>query len=473
MKRRPFSLTQRLTVSIGAVMTVVLLTFGWIVEKSINDHFAQQDVDELNAIVISLRASLSQQQEQEEDSTLKRRLATAISGHHNAQFYISDTEGHVIYATPNSNLDSFAEATPPVGRIDVNSAKIWHENDQIYRGAVVILTQNGSFESKPLRVAVATSINFHLHYLDSFRNYLKIIMIVACLIAVLATWIAVYQGHAPLRRISREIRRIKSDQLYIRLDPNSVPVELTELAVSFNDMLKRLEDGFKRLSNFSADIAHELRTPITNLKTQTEVVLSQGRNIDQYREILYSNLEEYESMAKMVGDMLFLAQADNNQLKLTFTEINLATEIHDLFDYFEAWAEEKSVSMQLTGDAVFINGDRRMIRRALSNLISNAIGYTPAGYAIKISIGSRVDVSNKEIAIIRVENPSAVIDSEHLPRLFDRFYRVDPSRQHKGGGAGLGLAIVKSIIEGHGGVISVYSRGDNLIFEIQIPKYQV
>src|SRR5690606_25515169 len=105
-------------------MTVVLLTFGWIVEKSINDHFAQQDVDELNAIVISLRASLSQQQEQEEDSTLKRRLATAISGHHNAQFYISDTEGNVIYATPNSNLDSFAEATPPVGRIDVNSAKI-------------------------------------------------------------------------------------------------------------------------------------------------------------------------------------------------------------------------------------------------------------------------------------------------------------------------------------------------------------
>lgn len=451
-------------------MTVVLLTFGWIVEKSINDHFAQQDVDELNAIVISLRASLSQQQEQEEDSTLKRRLATAISGHHNAQFYISDTEGNVIYATPNSNLDSFAQATPPVGRIDVNSAKIWHENDQIYRGAVVILTQNGSFESKPLRVAVATSINFHLHYLDSFRNYLKIITIVACLIAVLATWIAVYQGHAPLRRISREIRRIKSDQLYIRLDPNSVPVELTELAVSFNDMLKRLEDGFKRLSNFSADIAHELRTPITNLKTQTEVMLSQGRNIDQYREILYSNLEEYESMAKMVGDMLFLAQADNNQLKLTFTEINLETEIHDLFDYFEAWAEEKSVLMQLTGNAVFINGDRRMIRRALSNLVSNAIGYTPVGRAINVTLESNVDENHRELAVICVKNPGVAIDSVHFPRLFDRFYRVDPSRQHKGGGAGLGLAIVKSIIEGHGGTVSVSTRGEDLVFKITIPK---
>ena len=333
--------------------------------------------------------------------------------------------------------------------------------------------QNSSFGTEPLTVAVATSINFHLHYLDSFRNYLQIITVLACLIAVLATWIAVYQGHAPLRRISREIRRIKSDQLDIRLKPNTVPVELTELAVSFNDMLKRIEDGFKRLSNFSADIAHELRTPITNLKTQTEVVLSQGRSIDQYREILYSNLEEYESMAKMVGDMLFLAQADNNQLKLTFTKVNLETEIHDLFDYFEAWAEEKSVSMQLIGHAVSINGDRRMIRRALSNLISNAIGYTPAGHSISISLENSVDESDREIAIIRVENPGAVIDSEHFPRLFDRFYRVDPSRQHKGGGAGLGLAIVKSIIEGHGGIISVSSREANLIFEIKIPRFQI
>src|SRR3546814_20036234 len=108
-------------------------------------------------------------------------------------------------------------------------------------------------------------------------------------------------------------------------------------------MLDRIEDGFHRLSNFSADIAHELRTPITILKTQTEVALSQSRDVEQYREVLYSNLEEYERMAKMVGDMLFLAQADNNKLKPELVSVNLGAEVQGLFDYFEAWAEERSV----------------------------------------------------------------------------------------------------------------------------------
>src|SRR5699024_6991853 len=145
-----------------------------------------------------------------------------------------------------------------------------------------------------LTLAVATTIDFHLHYLESFRIYLQLITLAACLIAILTTWFAVYQGHAPLRRISAEIRHITSDHLSIRLAPDTVPVELTELAVSFNEMLDRIEEGFQRLSNFSADIAHELRTPITNLRTQTEVALSQSRDLEQYKEVLYSSLEEYE-----------------------------------------------------------------------------------------------------------------------------------------------------------------------------------
>src|SRR5690606_9343819 len=122
--------------------------------------------------------------------------------------------------------------------------------------------------------------------------------IAACLISILATWLAVHQGHAPIRRISREMRKIGSDQLHVRLQPETVPTELVELTTSFNGMLERLENVFRRLSDFSGDIAHELRTPITNLKTQTEVALSQARSVEQYREVLYSNLEEYERTAK-------------------------------------------------------------------------------------------------------------------------------------------------------------------------------
>ena len=231
-------------------------------------------------------------------------------------------------------------------------------------------------------------------------------------------------------------------------------------------MLDRIEEGFQRLANFSADIAHELRTPITSLRTQTEVALSQPRDLEQYQEILYSSLEEYERMANMIGDMLFLAQADNHQLQGERVEINLATEVQLLFDYFEAWAEERSVALVCRGAAVCVKGDRLMIRRALSNLLSNAIRYTPAGQAVTVTLVANSDAT----VIIRVENPGLTIDPEHLPKLFDRFYRADPSRQRKGDGAGLGLAIVKSIIDAHGGTITAKSAGEQMVFEIQLPR---
>ena len=464
MTRRPASLALRLTVSIGMVITIVLLTFGWIVERSINTHFAQQDVDELNAVVQSVTQSLSEQQLGETNEVLNRRLASAVSGHHNAQFRLSDFDGNVIYASPNSDLDSFTRLASIVKEIDVDSVSIWRDKEQTYRGAVVQLMPNNNVSTQPLTLAVATGINFHLHYLESFRSYLRLITAVACLIAILATWLAVYRGHAPIRRISREIRRIKSNQLHIRLAPDTVPVELTELAVSFNDMLNRIEGVFRRLSNFSADIAHELRTPITNLKTQTEVALSQARSVDQYREILYSNLEEYERMAKMVGDMLFLAQADNKLLKPELVVVDLAAEVRSLFEYFEAWAEERMVALVLLGPELGVQGDRLMIRRALSNLLSNAIRNTPKAGTVTVSVSSTPDK-----AVLRVENPASAILPEHLPHLFDRFYRPDASRQRSGEGAGLGLAIVKSIVEAHGGSINV-STSDNLItFEITLP----
>jgi len=466
MTRRPASLALRLTVSIGAVITLMLLSLGWIVERSIDTHFAQQDVDELNSVLQAVSQVFSEPLLDESGAEFKRRLASAVSGHHNAQFRLSDTSAKLIYATPNSVLDDFALRASAIETIDINSVSTWQDKDKTYRGAVVQITPSGPLKNTSLTLAVATNIDFHLHYLESFRIYLQLITLAACLIAILATWFAVYQGHAPLRRISAEIRHIKSDHLSIRLAPNTVPVELTELAVSFNEMLDRIEEGFQRLSNFSADIAHELRTPITNLRTQTEVALSQSRDLEQYKEVLYSSLEEYERMAKMVGDMLFLAQTDNHQFQGAYVTINLATEVQMLFEYFEAWADERGVSLVCTGPALYIQGDRLMIRRALSNLLSNAIRYTPAGQAVTVTL----EPSSNNTVIIRVKNPGSGISPEHLPKLFDRFYRADPSRQRKGDGAGLGLAIVKSIIDLHGGSITAKTVDEQMIFEIQLPS---
>lgn len=464
MKRRPASLALRLTVSIGAVITVVLLTFGWIVERSISEHFMQQDVDELNAVVQALKHTVATLPPDLPPEALSQRFANAVSGHHNAQYRVSSDSGALIYATPGSSLDRFAKIARPVERITTETVGIWKDQGQTFRGAVLRTSIESSSGLRMLSVAVATGIDFHLHYLNSFRNYLRIITVAACLIAILATWLAVHQGHAPIRRISREMRRIRSDQLHVRLEPGAVPTELVELATSFNGMLERLQNVFRRLSDFSGDIAHELRTPITNLKTQTEVALSQARSVEQYREVLYSNLEEYERMAKMLSDMLFLAQADNDLLKPELVEIDLQTEMRVLFDYFGAWAEERQVSLQIVGPRVCILGDRLMMRRALSNLLSNAIRYTPPGGTVTATL--EIELTNVRVSI---QNPGPPIPEEHIAHIFERFYRPDASRQRSGEGAGLGLAIVKSIVEAHGGRISARSSAHGATFEILSP----
>ncbi|VAX01518.1 Heavy metal sensor histidine kinase, partial [hydrothermal vent metagenome] len=185
---------------------------------------------------------------------------------------------------------------------------------------------------------------------------------------------------------------------------------------------------------------------------QTQVALSQSRSNDEYREILYSNIEEYERMAQMIGDMLFLAKADNGQYQLNRTDVDLAKEVQDLFEYYEAWAEERGVTLALHGN-VTMPADRLMLQRVLSNLLSNAIRHTPSGNTMHVRLEQRPG----QTIFISVENPGPVIPAEHIPRLFNRFHRVDASRHRSDEGAGLGLAIAKSIIDIHGGTIEVES----------------
>ena len=281
---------------------------------------------------------------------------------------------------------------------------------------------------------------------------------------MLAAWLAVRWGHAPLRRISSTIRGVTSDHLHVRLAPGDVPIELEPLAASFNEMRNQLQASFLRLTHFSADIAHELRTPVTNLTTQTQVALSKARDPEAYREVLYSGLEEMERLGKMIGDMLYLAQADNQLSTPEMVDIDLASEVGALFDFFEALAEDQGIKLEVAGSAPMIRGDRLMIRRALSNLISNAPRYTARGDAIRVQLedlGQSVRV--------RVLNRGPTIAPAHLANLFDRFYRADPSRQRKGDGAGLGLAIVRSIVEAHSGKVGVESADGETSFWMTFP----
>ena len=257
---------------------------------------------------------------------------------------------------------------------------------------------------------------------------------------------------------------VTAQQLSHRLPVESAPVELAELAQSLNEMLARLEEAFRRLSDFSSDIAHELRTPVSNLMTETQVALSRPRGADDYRGILESNAEEFEHMARMISDMLLLAKAENGLVVPNRETLNLAAEVLALFDYYDAVAEEKGLHLTLEGDGE-VSADRLMLRRALGNLLSNAVRHSAANATLRVNISASPDA-----VTIRMENTGDTIPQEYWERVFDRFFRVDPSRQQSTEGAGLGLAITKSIIVAHGGMISVASIGAVTTFTIRLPR---
>jgi two-component system heavy metal sensor histidine kinase CusS len=318
--------------------------------------------------------------------------------------------------------------------------------------------------AQPAGIVVALDIDFHRQFMTDFRNSLWVSVAVGIALSALLGWFSARRGLAPARKALNLMQRVSADRLGERLPPESMPSELAPLAAAFNDMLARLEDSFRRLSDFSSDLAHELRTPVSNLMTQTQVALARARTADEYREILYSNLEEYERLSQMTSDMLFLAKADNGLITTRTESVDLASEVERLFAFYEALAEERGVRLVLTGEGR-ARADRDMLRRAVSNLLSNAIRHTPRDGEIRVTVGAG-RAGQTELS---VENPGLPIAPEHLPRLFDRFYRVDASRRKEGEGAGLGLAIAKSIVEAHGGSISASSMEGTFRFAFTVP----
>ena len=273
-------------------------------------------------------------------------------------------------------------------------------------------------------------------------------------------WFAAWRGLRPVQQMAKVAEGISAQHLSERLEVENTPTELKSLAVAFNDMLDRLEAAVEKLSDFSSDLAHEIRTPINNLMTQTQVCLSRSRNINTYQEVLFSNLEEFEHLARMVSDMLFLAKAEHGLHLPNLQQVNLVKEVSALFDFYDAIAAEKGMSLEQSGSGS-IKGDPLMLRRALSNLLSNAIKYGKSDSVIKINCQQSFDKT-----VFTIENESSPLSSDQLNRLFDRFYRTDASRQRVEEGTGLGLAITKSILDVHGASIQATYNEGHISFKI-------
>jgi len=461
---KSLSLTARLSLLFAAGAVIVLLGLGWVVERAVQNHFIEMDRHEIEGKLSLVRNLLAEATNADALAAVPLELKNALVGHHHLQVTVFAANGAVWFTSGSARFPQIR-----LSGVDDPRWFDWSEGEggreRAYRG---LLAQVKTDFAPPFTVAIAQDVSHHKVFMRDFRRTLAIITALAALLTAALGWAATRAGLRPLRRMAALAAQIEASRLGERLPESHVPAEIEALAAAFNAMLARLEDSFRRLSEFSSDIAHELRTPVSNLMTQTQVALAREGEQDreQDREILYSNLEEYERMAQMIGDMLFLAQADNGLLKPGRAEIDLSAEVRALFDYFDAWAEERGVTLALEceGEKAVppLFGDRLMLRRALSNLLANAIRHTPA----KNTVWVRLSADQDEIRVV-VENPGAEIPPEHLPRLFDRFYRVDPSRQRGGEeGAGLGLAIVKSIVKAHGGNVRVTSAGGCTRFEL-------
>lgn len=311
-------------------------------------------------------------------------------------------------------------------------------------------------------VAVETTETYKL-----LREHAAVAVIVGLLgtaASALLAWFVARRGLAPLAQVASRAGQVTAQRLGARLDLEDAPHEVQGLAVSINRMLERLEESFRTLEQFSADIAHELRTPLNNLLLQTQVTLTRPRTFEEYQEALHSNLAEIERLQRMISEMLFLARADRGMIDLDEEDIDVAAEARSVAEYFEAAAAEMGQSIELRGEARR-RGDRMLLRRAMTNLLSNAVRYSPQAASIQVAIES----SASEVSIA-VTNPGDAIPEQELQRLFARFARRDESRARAREGVGLGLAIVQSIMKAQGGSVEGRSKGGQITFILRFPR---
>ncbi len=295
--------------------------------------------------------------------------------------------------------------------------------------------------------------------LRRYRFWFWAILLVTSVLFPLVGYRIARHGIRPVEEIAATARTITSTNLRERIRADGYPFELASLAGTFNEMLDRLEESFEQISRFSADIAHDLRTPVNNIRGEAEVALARARTVDEYRDVLESSLEETVRLSDLIGDLLFLARAERPLSHVHRQRVDVDDLLNVVREYYEATASDGGISLVTVPGAEPITAewDRALMLRALSNLVSNAIAHTPREGSVTLAAYA----TEGEI-FVKVSDTGIGIPAEAVPRVFDRFFRVDPSRCKSSGGTGLGLAIVQSIMTLHGGsaeISSEFGRG--------------
>jgi two-component system heavy metal sensor histidine kinase CusS len=309
----------------------------------------------------------------------------------------------------------------------------------------VVAAMAQTLDGQQMEIQAAHVMVAEARMLQEYRRRIALAVALAFVSIAGLGYLALRRGLRPLRAMAAQAARITPARLDERLSLDQTPHELRELTTSFNAMLDRLADGYERLTQFSADLAHEIRTPIGALMGNCQVALYQRRSPEEYETVLASSLEELERLSRLVENILFLARADNAQSALDYATLDLDTELHRVAEYFEGLAEERGIQLECRA-AGSVRADAILFRRALGNLVANAVRYADADSVVTLSTQAMDDA-----VLIHVDNRGAPIPPELLHKLFDRFYRADLSRSASSDASGLGLAIVRAIMALHGG----------------------
>jgi two-component system, OmpR family, heavy metal sensor histidine kinase CusS len=445
---KPRSIASQLVV-LFTLAAALLLSCGLGVLYWIFVHHAFEEDNAVLADKISaVRADLNKAGD---PKALNEELKILHGGERAAYWVrVIDAGGIAVAETPGMNALLPASIFPktPIRSSSVVSPKDYRTSGKLFSLAATADDAGG----QPYTIQIAQDRSGDEGFMKEFGVLLIAVLACGILASTVIALSVTRKGLRPITEMTQSLMRIGPQRLHERIPPEGWPRELRPLAVAFDEMLDRLEDSFTRLSQFSADLAHELRTPIANIRGEGEVILTRDRTPDEYREVIESSVAESERLSAIVDNLLFLARAEAAEGHIQRILFDGRAAVEKIAAFYELLAEEHRVTITCGGEGE-IYADPMLFGRAVSNLVENALRFTAAGGSILISIA--VGATQAEIS---VKDTGCGIAAEHLSRVFDRFYRVDSSRSSKG--SGLGLALVKSITTLHGGSATVESEVD-------------
>jgi len=429
------------TLAAAFLLSCGLGVFYWLVVQ----HAFEED----NAVLADKISVLSADLKAGGPKATDEELKSVRTGEHPVySVRVVDSAGRTVTETLGMNrlLPPSIFPSPHISTSSTRNPKNYRVGGRLFSLLTTIEEANG----QPYTIQVAQDRSTDDRFTKEFGALVAVVLAFGILASTLIAITVTKRGLRPLGEMTRSLGRIGPTHLNERVAPAGWPRELQPLAVAFDAMLKRLDDSFTRLSQFSADLAHELRTPITNILGEAQVALTRDRTPAEYRETIESTIGECERLSGIVDNLLFVARVDAAREPIAPTRFDARAAVEKIASFYQMIADDHHVTIRCSGEGQ-IYADSALFERAVGNLVDNALHFTPEQGSIQIVLAEHA--ANFEVA---VSDNGCGIAPEHLPRVFDRFYRVKSSRGSDG--AGLGLALVKSIVDLHGGSARIQSE---------------